>query len=90
MANARSSTRVSVPVADRIRNAAQYPDLVDLPEGTSAAAIYERLLEYGYDAAVRAKRQREQLATAVAYERDPERRRLAADLQRASLQKGVI
>jgi len=39
---------------------------------------------------VRAKRHREQLASALAYERDPERRRIAADLQRASLQQGVI
>lgn len=68
MGKARSATRVSVPVPDHIRSAAQYPDLVDLPEGASAASIYERLLEYGYDAAVRAKRHREQLATAMAYE----------------------
>jgi hypothetical protein len=32
-------------------------------------------------------RHRQQLAAAVAYERDPERRRIVADLQRASLQK---
>ena len=83
-------TRVSVPVPDRVRSAVRYPDLVDLPEGASAASVYERLLEYGYDAAVRAKRHREQLASALAYERDPERRRIAADLQRASLQHGVI
>ena len=79
-----------MPVPDRVRSAATNPALVDLPEGASAASIYKRLLEYGYDAAVRAKRHREQLATAVAYERDPERRLVAADLQRASLQEGVI
>ncbi len=85
----RSTGRVSVPVPDRVREAA-YPELVGLPEGASTAAIYERLLEYGYDAAVRARRQREQLAAAIAYERDPERRRIAADLQRAALRKGVL
>lgn len=35
-------------------------------------------------------RERQQLAAAIAYERDPERRRVAADLQRASLQKSVL
>ncbi|HEX9496276.1 MAG TPA: hypothetical protein VGA38_11010 [Candidatus Limnocylindria bacterium] len=84
------TTRVSVPVPDRVRAAAHYPDLVGLPDGASTAAIYERLLEYGYDAAVRARRQRQQLAAAMAYERDPERRSVAADLQRASLQRGVV
>jgi hypothetical protein len=90
MKRATTPIRVSVPVPDRVRGAVRSPDLVDLPEGASAASIYERLLEYGYDAAVRAKRHREQLASALAYERDPERRRIAADLQRASLQQGVI
>jgi hypothetical protein len=84
------SSRVSVPVPDRVRSAAKYPDLVDLPEGASAASIYERLLEYGYDTAVRAKRHREQLAAAIAYSRDPEQRRIGPDLQRAALRKGVL
>ena len=87
---ARSSGRVSVPVPDRVRAAARSPELVGLPEGASTAAIYERLLEYGYDAAVRARREEQQLAAAVAYERDPERRRVAADLQQASLVRGVL
>lgn len=82
--------RVSVPVPDRVRDAAKYPDLVGLPEGASTAAVYERLLEYGYDAAVRAKRHREQLAVALAYSRDPEQRRIGPDLQRAALRKGVL
>ena len=87
---ARSGGRVSVPVPDRVRAAARYPELVGLPEGASTAAIYERLLEYGYDAAVRARREEQQLAAASAYERDAERRRTAADLQRAALVKGVL
>ena len=86
----RSPGRVSVPIPDRVREAATYPDLVGLPEGASTAAIYERLLEYGYDAAVRARREQQQLAAAMAYEQNPERRRIAADLQRASLRKGVL
>ena len=55
----------------------------------STAAIYERLLEYGYDAAIRAKRHREQLATALAYSRDPEQRRIGPDLQRAAAPFGA-
>lgn len=86
----RASARVSVPVPERVRTAASYPELVGLEEGASTAAIYERLLEYGYDAAIRARREQQQLAAAMAYERDPERRRVAAGLQRASLQKGVL
>lgn len=86
----RSTGRVSVPVPDRVRDAARYPDLVGLPEGASTAAVYERLLEYGYDAAIRAKRQGEQLATALAYSRDPEQRRIGPDLQRAAFRKGVL
>jgi hypothetical protein len=86
----RSTDRVSVPIPDRVRNAATYPDLVGLPEGASSASVYERLLEYGYDAAIRAKRHREQLATALAYSRDPEQRRIGPDLQRAALRKGVL
>jgi len=83
-------TRVSVPVPDRVRSAVAIQTSSICRRARSAASIYERLLEYGYDAAVRAKRHREQLASALAYERDPERRRIAADLQRASLQHGVI
>lgn len=86
----RSSSRVSVPVPERVRVGAVYPELVGLGEGASTAAIYERLLEYGYDAAIRARREEEQLAAAAAYERDPERRKVAVDLQRAALQKGVL
>lgn len=81
----RPAARVSVPVPERVRDASKYPDLVGLPEGASTAAVYERLLEYGYDAAIRARRHQQQLAAAAAYEKDPERRRVAADLQRASL-----
>jgi hypothetical protein len=88
--SSRSTGRVSVPVPDRVREAAAYPDLVGLPKGASTAAIFERLLEYGYDAAIRARREQQQLAAAIAYERDPERRRIAADLQRASVRKGVL
>src|SRR5258708_23060218 len=84
------TTRVSVPVPDRVRAAAHYPDLVGLPDGASTAAIYERLLEYGYDAAVRAPRQRQQLAAAMAYQRDPQRRSGAADLQRAARPRGLL
>lgn len=86
----RSTRRVSVPLPDRLRDAARYPDLVGLPEGASTAAVYERLLEYGYDAAIRAKRHREQLAVALSYSRDPEQRRIGPDLQRAALRKGVV
>ncbi len=87
---ARAGGRVSVPVPERVRAAAGYPELVGLGEGASTAAIYERLLEYGYDAAIRARRQEQQLAAAIAYERDPERQQIAADLQRATLQKDVL
>lgn len=86
----RAAGRVSVPVPERVRAAANYPDLVGLEDGASTAAIYERLLEYGYDAAIRARREQQQLAAALAYERDPERRKIAPDLQRATLQKGVL
>ena len=81
---------MSVPIPERVRVGATYPELVGLAEGASTAAIYERLLEYGYDAAIRARREEQQLAAAMAYERDPERRKVAADLQRAALQKGVL
>ena len=66
------------------------PELVDLPAGASAARIYSRLLEYGYDTAVRAARDRQQVTVAAPYAGDPERRRLAHDLQRASLRQNVI
>lgn len=82
--------RVSVPIPQRVRDAAKYPELVGLEAGASTASIYERLLEYGYDAAIRARREQQQLIAAIAYERDPERRSVAADLQRASGQKGVL
>lgn len=86
----RASGRVSVPVPERVRAAAGYPELVGLAEGASNAAIYERLLEYGYDAAILARRQEQQLIAAVAYERDPERQEIVADLQRAALNKDVL
>ena len=80
--------RASVRVSDRVRSAALQPELVGLPAGTSASAVYSRLLERGYDAAMRAAR--EQQTAAAAYARDPERRRVAHDLQRASVRRGIV
>ncbi len=86
----RATGRASVPIPERVRAAAGYPELVGLEEGASTAAIYERLIGYGYDAAIRARRQQQQLAAAIAYERDPERQEIAADLQRSALNKDVL
>lgn len=90
MNDGRRTYRVSVHVSDRVRGAVQRPELVGLPAGTSASAVYSRLLERGYDAAMRVAREQQQLRAATAYARDPEQRRVAHDLQRASLRGGVI
>ena len=85
MKRSRSTYRVSIHIPDRVRAVIGQPELVGLPAGTSAARIYSRLLEYGYDAAVRAVRDGQRLTAAAAYAADPERRRVAPDLQRSGL-----
>jgi len=90
MNDGRQRYRASVRVSDRVRGAALQPELVGLPAGTSASAVYSRLLERGYDAAMRAAREQQQLTAAAAYARDPERRRVAHDLQRVSVRRGIV
>ena len=85
MTRGRSTYRVSIHIPDRVRAVVGHPELVGLPAGTSAARIYSRLLEYGYDAAVRVARHAQQQTAAAAYAADPERRRVAPDLQRSGL-----
>lgn len=89
MSDGRRTPRVSVHVSDRVRDAASQPELVGLRAGASAAAVYRRLLELGYDAALRRARERGQRRAATEYARDPERRRIALDLQRAGL-RGLL
>lgn len=74
----RTTARVSVAVPDVIRQVApKHPDLVGLPKGSSRAKVYERLLELGWEAALRARREQEQLTVYAAYEQDAERQAVA-------------
>ena len=85
MTRGRSTYRVSIHIPDRVRTVVGHPELVGLPAGTPAARIYSRLLEYGYDTAVRAARHAQQRTVAAAYSADTERQRVAPDLQRSGL-----
>ncbi len=71
-------TRVSIAISEPIRQEApRHPELVGLPRGTSRSRVFERLLELGWDAVLRARREREQLSLYVAYAQDAEQQAVA-------------
>lgn len=86
----RSSVgRVSVPVPALAQKALERPELLGLSSNASAAAVFSRLVEIGWDRTLREQREKEQLDVYARYERDRERRLAAPELQRAALRSGA-
>ena len=86
-----STARVSIAVPPEIREEApKHPDLFGLPRDSSRSKVFERLLELGWDAALRGRREREQLAAYAAYEQDTERRAVAEADHEALLRGDVV
>lgn len=84
--------RFSAVVAATLKaahKALERPELLGLSSNASAAAVFSRLVEIGWDRTLREQREKEQLDVYARYERDRERRLAAPELQRAALRSGV-
>lgn len=86
------TARISVPVsADEQRRAAEYLDALGLrvTEASKAEIIHSYFVR-GLQVTEREVREQAQLDAYTAFESDPERRAVAADINRAALESGAL
>lgn len=84
--------RVSVPVSsDEQRRASEHLDALGLDrEGASKAEIVHSYFVRGLLITEQEAREKAQLAAYTAYEQDPERRAVAANIHRKALESGAV
>lgn len=82
--------RKSVPVTPMLERALAHPTEFGLARGISDAHALQILAERGARLGAELRRRDEELRAYAAYEQDPERRAVAADIQRAALESGAM